>query len=261
MNMLFDYKRNSWIWLITLFCLLLGMLLAAALKTQENIRTNTNIPTSHFSGLAQALLDEKETTKALRARVTNLLEQNRKYETAISTGDSNFGVLSKELSKAKFLAGLTSVEGEGVEVTLKDSGQKVPNDMDPQLMGQYIIHDQDLRNVVNELLANGAEAISIKDQSNNQRVVGITSIRCVSGVILVNRVAMGPPFTICAIGPKDLLEGALKMDNGLIQIFRVIPNLNKKMIQVRKVDNIAIPAYSESVSLRYAREARTGGNR
>lgn len=256
-NLSLDFKRNSWLWLITLFCLLLGMLLAAALKTQENIRTNTNIPSSHFSGVVQALLDEKETNKSLRKRISGLLAKNREYESA--DADTKSLLLSSELRKSKFLAGLAPAEGEGVEVTLRDSTAKVPTDTDPSLLGEYIIHDQDLRNVVNELLANGAEAVSIKDQGNNQRITGITSIRCVGGVIQVNHVPMSPPFIVCAIGPKDTLESSLKMPGGMIERARFLPNLGKKMIQVKTVDNLILPSYSENVSFRYAKEAKSEG--
>ncbi|HEY3297633.1 MAG TPA: DUF881 domain-containing protein, partial [Armatimonadota bacterium] len=190
---IFDLKQNGWLWLITLFCLLLGMLLAAALKTQENIRFNTNIPSSRFTGVAQALLDEKETNKMLRNTISSLRTENQKYVEAISSGDTNSVSIGKELQKSKFLAGLVAARGEGVEVTLKDSPEKLPSDADPSLVNEYLIHDIDLRNVVNELLANGAEAVSIKDQTNNQRVISNTSIRCIGGAIQVNHVGMSPP--------------------------------------------------------------------
>jgi uncharacterized protein YlxW (UPF0749 family) len=234
------------------------MLLAAALKTQQNIRVNTNIPSSHYSGVVQALLDEKDTNRMLRSTIASLRTENQKYVEALSSGSSTGQAIGKELQKSKFLAGLIPAEGQGVEVTLTDSPEKTPANMDPDLLQEYIIHDVDLLNVVNELFANGAEAISIKDANNNQRVVSATSFRCVGGVIQINHVPMSPPFVVCAIGPKDTLDSALEMPGGMIERFH-LPGFGRRMLHVRKMDHIIVPAYSEDMAFKYATESRSEG--
>ena len=260
MKSFFNTKQNSWLPLITLFCLLLGMLLAAALKTQENIRINTNIPSSHYSGVVQALLDEKDRNKMLRDNISALRAENQRDVEALSSGSSSAVALGKELQRSKFLAGLVSAQGEGVEVTLRDSPERLPATIDASLLQEYIVHDQDLLSVVNELLANGAEAISIKDRDNNQRFVSTTSVRCVGGVIQVNHVPMSPPFVVCAIGPKDTLASALEMPGGLIEGFHIPrAGFGRKMLQVRKMDQIIVPAYSEDMTFKYASEIRPEG--
>lgn len=253
MNLSIDLKRNAWIWLITIFCLVLGMLLAASLKTQQTIRTKFGIPTTRVSGLAQALLDEKAMNKSLRNRITDLMGKADEYEMAMTEGTTKSQVLGKELQKSKFLAGLTSASGSGIEVTLNDSS-KVPADTDPVLAAEYIIHDLDLRNFVNELLANGAEAISIKDKDNNQRIIATTSIRCVGGAIQVNSVPMSPPFVITAIGPSHTLESALKMPGGIIDQFHAIPGIASSMVQVKRKDHIVVPAYTGNITFKYAHD-------
>ena len=63
----------------------------------------------------------------------------------------------------------------------------------------YIIHDEDLLRVLNELCAAGAEAISI----NDQRIVATTEVRCAGPTVSVNNVRSAPPYVIKAIGnPK-----------------------------------------------------------
>ncbi|MHB0913079.1 MAG: DUF881 domain-containing protein [Armatimonadota bacterium] len=251
-----DFKRNNWIGLVTVLCFVLGMLLAAALKTQQSIRTKFGIPTTRVSGLAQALLDEKEMNKSLRGRITELLGKVDKYERNLSEGGSKSHALADELRKSKFLAGLSPAEGPGVEVTLQDSTKRLPPDTDPVLLAEYMIHDLDLRNFVNELLANGAEVISIRDKDNDQRIIATTAIRCVGGVIQVNGVPMSPPFVITALGPPNALESALKMPNGIIDQFHAIPGVAGSMVRVKRREHLEIPAYSGSIYFKYAQEVK-----
>lgn len=87
----------------------------------------------------------------------------------------------------RYQAGLCAVEGPGIMVTLNDSKQKVKLGDNQNL---YIVHDEDLLRVINELRAAGAEAIAI----NDQRLVSRSEIRCVGPTVTVNGKMFGPPF-------------------------------------------------------------------
>lgn len=252
MNLRLDPKRDGWIIQISVLCIVLGMLLAASLKTQWSIRNSSGIPTTRFSGLAQALLDEKDRNKLAREEIIGLRAKVDKYEMAQGKGNTQSQILSDELQKVKFLAGLTPAYGKGVEITLRDSPKRPPAEADPNLVQFYVIHDSDLRDFVNELVASGAEALAISDKSSTQRIIGKTAIRCVGGVIRINDVAMGPPFVITAIGPSDLLSGAIEMRGGLMDNFRFIDGLAKSMVQIKVKDNLSVPAYSGNTSQMYA---------
>jgi uncharacterized protein YlxW (UPF0749 family) len=246
-----DLKQSGWILQVTVLSVVLGVLLAASLKTQLNVRKISGIPTTRVSGLAQALLDEKDRCKVLQKEISDLRAKVDEYERVLGEGSTKTQVLSEELQKAKFLAGLNPTEGAGVEVVLRDSRKSPPSNA-AELVGEYIIHDLDLRNFVNELLANGAEAIAICDEDSSQRVIARTPIRCVAGVIRVNDVPMSTPFVIKAIGPPHVMESALKMADGIIDQFRYIEGLNREMVQVRRKDNIFLPAYTGSTFFKYA---------
>ena len=77
-----------------------------------------------------------------------------------------------------------------------------------------MVHDSDLRSVVNELFSAGAEAIAI----NDQRLVANSSIRCVGPTVLVNSERLAPPYKIAAIGKPDVLQSALDMQGGALDI-------------------------------------------
>ena len=68
-----------------------------------------------------------------------------------------------ELKRYNMLLGLTDVSGNGITLTVSDSsGESGLIDM-----SSLIVHDTDLRSLVNELANAGAEAIEI----NGERIV------------------------------------------------------------------------------------------
>ncbi len=260
MNMPFESNRNNWMLSVTLLSVVLGMLLAAALKTQQTVKLASGIPTTRVSGLTQLILDEKDRNKRLQGEITDLRGKVDKYEKVMGQGGSQSQVLKDELQKAKLFAGLVPAVGDGVEVVLRDSAKQIPVDADPEIKQEYIIHDVDLGAFVNVLRANGAEAISISDQDSDQRVVAITPILCDAATIKVNGVRMTSPFTITAVGPPNVMKTALEMQNGLISQFRFIDGLTKSMVKVRTGSDLVVPAYTGVTSLKYARAAESGGS-
>ena len=96
------------------------------------------------------------------------------------------------------LAGLTSVEGGGVQVTLSDSTQT--NNL-TENANAYVIHDLDILQVINELRDAGAEAISL----NGERVVSTSEVRYAGSTVSINNNRYAAPFVIKAIGdPTNL---------------------------------------------------------
>ena len=69
---------------------------------------------------------------------------------------------------------MISAEGTGVEITVKDDPQATNIGIFEDI-SDHIVHDADLRALVNDLKNAGAEAISI----NGQRLVNTTAITCI----------------------------------------------------------------------------------
>lgn len=241
-------KRSSWIWHVTLLSMVLGVLIAASLKTQQTIRIGSGIPSTRWTVLARSLADEKERNQILEGEIKDLRAKLNRYETALGEGGSQSGLLTRELQEAKFTAGLSAATGEGIQVVLRDSKKRPPPDASPELMDDYNIHDYDIRDFVNELLASGAEALAV----NDQRVIANTSIRCVGPSIQVNNAPMSPPFVITAIGPADDMETALTMRGGVVDMFRIMDDLSD-MVRIYRKKDLVVPAYSGSTRYRYAR--------
>lgn len=245
-----ETKRNTWIVQVTVLSVVLGMLLAAALKTQQTIKIKSGITTTRFPGLVQALQQERHTNEVLRAEIASYQEKLKKYQEALGQGSARTQVLYQDLETAKFLAGLTPATGPGIEVILRDSRKRPPPDAPEDLKQEYIIHDRDIRTLINELLAAGAEAIAV----NGQRIIATSAIRCSGPVTKINDVEMSSPFIVQAIGPPDTMESALKMPGGFVEQFMITEDLSD-MVQIRKKASITVPAYSGSTRFLYAKPA------
>ena len=120
---------------------------------------------------------------------------------------------TREQDELKFRAGLTAVEGPGVVVTIEDSKQ-------PLKMGEnqnlYVVHDEDILKVINELRAAGAEAIAL----NEQRLIGTSEIRCAGPTVTVNGKMFSTPFQVKAIGDPKLLRSALEFRGGVVDTLK-----------------------------------------
>lgn len=117
--------------------------------------------------------------------------------------DDRIQRLTYEINTYKLLAGYEDVYGEGVIVIIDDADRSILAEENP---ANLIVHDLDIRFLVNELQNAGAEAISI----NGERLVqGVTRITCVGPTISINGVKQAQPYVIKAIGDRFALHNAL----------------------------------------------------
>lgn len=234
---------------IGLLCMLLAFMVTLQYKSVKTNQRNTALTTEQENNLL------REENAQLKTEVTDLdiqiksmqndIEQYRKA--AEENGDYEAALIS-QLTRAEVLAGLSSVSGEGIKITLHDS-QKVSGEDDA--VENFIIHDSDLRLVMTELAAAGGEAFSI----NGQRIISVTPIRCVGPVITINEVKTAPPFEILAIGDKKTLEAAVNMRGGIADLFSGYGI----EIDVEVSDNINIPRYTGVFENIYAQPGGEGG--
>ena len=155
--------------------------------------------------------------------------------------------MTDALSNARFLAGLTPVQGPGVVVTLNDS-KKRPPAMPSGIAPPNIIHDTDINQVVNELKAAGAEAIAV----NDQRLVA-TSSGSSRGADRIHQLtyAAVPPFVIKAIGNPKTLAGAMNIARRAWP--RQLKMYDPAMFSVREAGALTLPAYSGGSEPHYAK--------
>ena len=218
-------------WSIACVCMVLGFMLAVQFRTTQDIKGNVSF--QRVEELSARLLETEQERDGLREEL-KLLREN----TASSMG-------TDELRKQ---AGFTALEGEGIIVRMDDSTMTSTAGENPNL---YLIHDDDLLRVINELRAAGAEAISV----NGQRLIGTSEIRCAGPTLSVNNVRSSAPFEIRAIGEKKTLENAIKMRGGVAETLKVWGI----QLETELSDNVRVPAYKGSLKFVYGHEIAEQG--
>jgi len=202
------------------------------------------VPAASFEALApQYLVVQKRAADGERT-IAELRKKLSGYENSLPTQKGQVKVLTEDLVSTKFLAGLMDATGPGVLVTLNDSKKRFP-DAPLAVQMTEIVHDTDILQVVNELRAAGAEAVSV----NDQRLVATSPIRCAGPTIYVNGTPQTPPYLVRAIGDPTVLETALKLPQG---IYDTLHNLDSGMIKIQKQSKQIIPAYNGPTTPRYS---------
>ena len=228
--------RRTWWMTLFLLCAILGAMLALSVRTQQAVAHVAPVTASQI--LLKQVDDLQRTNKAQQIQIA-------KYEKGVTSSSAQMQAVTSDLKSAKFAACLTAVQGPGVEVILSDSKLPYPGGLPPGIQPQNIIHDTDINQVVNELKAAGAEAISV----NDQRVGAVTPIRCAGPTVFVNNTAQTPPYVIKAIGKPQTLETALNISGGIAAQLR---NFDKAMFTVQPAKRLVVPASNGVVQPQYA---------
>jgi len=109
-----------------------------------------------------------------------------------------------DLTQLEVASGTVAVSGPGISVALGEPEQATQS-ADPARPGRTpqatvaVLHDTDIRAVVNQLWSAGAEAISV----NGIRLTTNSAIRFAGEAVLVDFRQINAPYTIEAVGSKD----------------------------------------------------------
>ena len=186
----------------------------------------------------------------LSGRLIQLQEERDELEKQVELLKTEAGSASNGefISELKLQACTLPVEGEGIIIKMDDSTKAAKSGENPNV---YLIHDDDMLRVINELKAAGAEAISI----NGQRLIATSEIRCAGPTLSVNNVRSAPPYEIRAIGDKKSLENSIKMRGGVADSLKVWGI----ELEVSSADNIYIPPFKGTLKRTYSKivEERT----
>lgn len=213
---------------ITIVCIILGTMIAwqyRSINYNQNVLSYQN---KREEELKDDLISLQKKNSELSERLQELKEENRALENARAGGDELAKVLKKRLERARIFAGFTDVKGKGIIITLDNS--------EFATVGVYDIFD-----VINELRAAGAQAISV----NDERIVAMSEVREAGRYIMINGRQMTAPFVIKAISDPDKLERSLTLIGGIVE------KLERWEIEVniKKSDEIVIPKVRDDGSV------------
>lgn len=218
---------------IGLMCLILTTVIFVQFKTinQTDITSLENMREdelrTEISNFKQKVVETEEQLKTTNQKI-------KEYEETINTDKKASELLAKELEQQNNILGKNDVIGSGIILTLTDTrAQKITS--------------EDLRQLLNQLRADGAEAISI----NGQRIVYDSYVVDLGGTFIsVNGERLVSPYEVKVIGNPTYLESGLsKKQYGYIDT-----KLEEgKDVILKRQDEILINAYTGNLNMEYAR--------
>lgn len=223
--------------------LILGLLLALGSRGPAPNYASEVAPQS---GRVWSSIEKLEAEQqALKARLSALREELAQDRLAVAANTDRLEALRAELERQQLLAGLTAVRGPGVMVILDDSEVQIPAADDANA---YIIHEHDLRDIVNLLWMAGSDSIAI----NDQRLVNNSSIYCVGSTVMVNDTRLSPPYLIRAVGNPRVQQDYLR-NPSYLRGLKEKERLNGLRFEVEPVSNLTLPAYDGGLMVQHAR--------
>jgi uncharacterized protein YlxW (UPF0749 family) len=231
-------------WQITLGAALLGLgfLIAAQLAAEgPRVRytSQERAPLVETAGQLQQRQDE------LKARILDLRSRIQATEQAGQGSAELVRRLNDDLHTARVAAGLIPLTGTGIVLQLEDSGEPPAPGSDES---DYLVGARDVRAVVEELWAAGAEAIAV----NGERIVPTSAIIDVGPSILVNAAYLAGPYQVTALGAEDLY-GRLSASPGFVDLIRTRAQGYGIGVSIAEPETVDLPAFAGTVTLRYAR--------
>ena len=237
-------------------CLILGFVcLLLTLAVVVQIRTIN----SKISSINPAYVDNDLRDEVLRTK-EEYEEKFKELETAqvdletkraeATENDEESAEKEQEVKISEAILGTTDVTGKGIEITLRDNQTVTLDTLGPtEDASNYIIHVEDLQNIVNELKNAGAEAISI----NDQRILASSTFECAGNIIRINGARVAAPFKIKAIGNQEELYEALKRVGGYLNwldSWGIITKIDKPNT------NLTILKYGGTIKPKYMKEVK-----
>jgi uncharacterized protein YlxW (UPF0749 family) len=164
---------------------------------------------SHRSAPARAqarqeLVNRIHTLGKTRQQLEDLAKQLSSDVAALR--DAQLTGQQDEIRGLEVAAGSSAVSGPGIVVKLseppKPTATPAPGSGPIGASTAAVLHDTDIRSVVNALWASGAEAIAV----NGIRLTATSAIRFAGESVLVDFQPINSPYEIDAIGPRNALQ-------------------------------------------------------
>lgn len=217
----------------TIFMFIASVIVGILISLNINFK---RVPEKYFLS-AQQYRDAINTKNGLLSDITGLREQyndlNQKiigYIYGDKSESTKYQQLKDDLGKNQLIVGSSEVEGPGIEIVLDDGS--IDKNVNP------IIHYYDMANIINDLKAAGAEAISV----NGQRIINSTYIDCSGNYLLINGIQIAAPFYIDAIGNKEVLQSYMASpDSWMIMLLRPDRSIHN---EINPSDSLKIPSFN-----------------
>jgi uncharacterized protein YlxW (UPF0749 family) len=218
---------------ISIACFALALVMSMQFKI-VNETDITSIENMRESELRTELANWKSKYEEINQKYEDTTEKIEEYKKNEQSNEETENLVNDELEQVNLLLGKTDVQGEGIEVTLRET--------DNEEIAR--INADDLLVIVNALKMAGAEAISI----NDQRIINMTDIVDINAsFIKINGQRILAPYIIKAIGNQSYLESALVGNGGHIDEMKKIG----QDVSINKSNKVKILKYENEINIKY----------
>lgn len=206
---------------LTIVCLVLGIAIAWQYSSVNENMVLAQYEKKNLSELVEELLVERNNNENLRARIEELQQEVDALKNDENTDMQYVEDLKNQVLMARIMAGLETVKGTGLVITVESGGQ-------------IKVKASHIQELLNELKASDVQAISV----NDERIVATSEVREAGDYIMINGRQLVPPYTIKAIGDPDKMEKSLRLMGGVLAKYQVY----EFKVSLEKSDNVIIPA-------------------
>lgn len=216
--------------LVAIVGLIIGLFVGMEVHLQAGL--GENFPYERFVAMANLLQQRQDAVAGLQAEIQSLRSAPSKI-----VAQKALRAERSALAAARRAAGLTAYSGAGIVLTLNDSILPTQFGVDPN---EYLLHDEDLLSVIDDLNSAGAKAISL----NGLRLTATTDVHCAGAVVSVGGVRTSIPVTIIAIGNPSAMTKALEGPTGELTLL----SLYGIQIDMQQSQKVTVPAYTRPPS-------------
>ena len=217
--------------IVVCFALTLVMSMQFKIVNQTDI---TSIENMREAELRTELANWKSKYEETNQKYEETIKKIEEYKTTSQSNEETGKLVDEELEQVNLSLGKTDVQGQGIEVTLRET--------DNEEIAR--INGDDLIVIVNALKLAGAEAISI----NDERIINMSDIADINETFIkVNGKRILAPYIIKAIGNSSHLETALIGNGGHVDEMKKIG----QNVSIDKLNRVKILKYNEDIKLKY----------
>ena len=227
-------------YLTGVFCFLIGFFIVVQNEVIDGQRVF--VSARSVEQVRISIESEKSEIENIKNMISDAAEQLVRYERARDDGDFSeiLEDLAQEVLLYRMFSGYETVRGSGVRITVDDGTRPLRDWEDINVL---LVHDIDIKIIVNDLKRNGAEAIAV----NGQRIVDRTEISCAGYTVRINGQISARPFVINAIGDRARMSASLLSPEGygmLLRDFGV-------QFEVELLGDMIIQGHTDMANYRY----------
>lgn len=239
-NGVMSRRRVGSIFVVAAVALATGFLVAGQVKVQLLTPSNQ---VARYQALVRSVQELEASNAQSRLKIAVLRSQIDALEAAAAQRSAATQALQSQVADLRLHAGLTPLHGPGVEI---DIANGVPGADSGGEVG-YLVNFKDVQDLVNLLVANGAEGIAV----NGRRITPLSAFSGSGGQVIIDQ---GPPVSapimVLAVGDRLRMEAALGDPSGLPDI-RAREVQYQLQISFRGRPDLALPAYDSSLDTRH----------